>query len=493
MLTAFQFQYLFRLVHTGLANVTSIDGNGVAPAGVDGIVFAVTSSNHHGTRRNPLTFADRAQIIHEFGRDLSVPVYAFAVEDVGYREDFAAYTVKTVNHRADNLFELTTDNTLVACSTPVGKLYSRLGYQVFGAEAVHPANELAVQPWDLIEAIASSDDWHADPWILDRIHPGAYRFLRTYRLGRHIRTVLNDPIVGEDGDLTETRDYGSYVRQMDENAGMKWQEVAASVQSGRIGDIGCAVGSWLRAASYDSRLQDSDLYGIEVTRALFQVCEQRKDNNEFGTPNIWFAQKNAVTGLVFMPDSMDTIHTGSLTHEVESYGSHEDLLAFIENRFRELKRGGVWINRDVVGPPDRDRPVLLWAENGSGEGSARNLFLRFAADFRRAEGYELPYDERRIDGETWFALRAEDAAEFMLTKDYTDNWQSEMHERFCYWSYADWTAALTEVGFRIRPESRAYTNPWIVENRWQGSVRWTDEHGNPLPWPPTNMVVVAAK
>lgn len=493
MLTAFQFQYLFRLVHTGLADVTDIEGNSVAPTPVDGIVFAVTSSNHHGTRRNPLAFADRAQIIHEFGRDLSVPVYAFPVEDVGYREDFAAYTVKTVNHRADNLFELNSDNTLVACSTPVGMLYSRLGYQVFGAEAAFPAHELAVQPWDLIEAIASSDNWHADSWILDRIHPGAYYFLRTYQLGRHIRTVLNDPIVGEDGDLTETRDYGSYVRQMDENAEMKWAEVAASVQSGRIGDIGCAVGSWLRAASYDPRLQDSDLYGIEVTRALFQLCEQRKDNNEFGTPNIWFAQKNAVTGLVFQPDSMETIHTGSLTHEIESYGSHDDLLRFIENRYRELKPGGVWINRDVVGPTDRDRLVLLWAEGGSGEGSARNVFRRFASDFRRAEGYELRYAERHFDGETWFSLRAEDAAEFMLTKDYTDNWRSEMHERFCYWSYADWTAALTEVGFRIRPESRVYTNPWIVENRWQDTVRWTDEDGNPLSWPPTNMVLVAGK
>lgn len=502
LLTNFTFQYLFRLVHQEV--------NGSA---VQGIIFAVTSANHAGTRRNPLSFAHRAMMIQDFGRDLGVPVWAFPVEDAGQRDDFAAYTLKSVNHRAQGLFHLTPGNTLVLCSTAVGDLYRKEGYPLRTAEAEQPGNPLAVQPWSVVERISKNPDWTKDSWILDRIHPASFNFYLRYALADLIHTIFTDPLLGDDGDLTGTRDYGSYVRQMDENAAFKWNDTASWIRPGRIGDIGCAVGSWLQNAARDPRFSDSDFYGIEITRALFQICQQRKENREFASPNIWFTQRNAVTGLVFRENSMDTIHTGSLTHEIESYGSHEDLLAFITNRSRELKPGGVWINRDVVGPEDRNATVLLWAEDVSGSLSTgesrsfpgevtkfwldslstRGRFYRFARDFRSAEGYQLPFQEVLREGEVWFELRMEDAAEFLLTKDYTDNWKSEMHERFCFWSFGEWQQALEAQGFRILPESRTYRNPWVVQNRFEGKVRLQDLRGEDLEWPPTHMVMIAEK
>ena len=56
-------------------------------------------------------------------------------------------------------------------------------------------------------------------------------------------------MIGDDGDLTETRDYNSYVRQMDEIATLKYNETLPYIKKGRIGDIGCAVGSWIKLAS----------------------------------------------------------------------------------------------------------------------------------------------------------------------------------------------------------------------------------------------------
>ena len=41
--------------------------------------------------------------------------------------------------------------------------------------------------------------------------------------------------------------------------------------------------------------------------------------------------------------------------------------------------------------------------------------------------------------------------------------------------------------------SRAYTNPWIVENRYEGHVELIGEGIPSLPWPPTNMVLFAEK
>lgn len=493
LLTNFQFQYLYRISKLGFNGLYDSQNNVLPSNAVKGIIFAVTSCNHQGTRRNPLDFAKRAMAIQDFSHDLSVPVYCFGIEDVGFRNDFASYTIKSVQHQIGDRIQLSPKNTIIACATEVGSLYENIGYQVFPAEKSHSGQPL---PWEIIKEIADTHNLHSKPQLLEIIHPASYRLYERYNLHQLIHFIFNDPIIGEDGDLTDTRDYSSYIRQMDEIADIKWQDTAPFVQAGRIGDIGCSAGSWLKLASSDGALQESDFYGIEVARQLYQLCLQRKENNEFSNPNIWFSQKNAVTGLVFQSDSMNTIHSSSLTHEIESYGSHKDLLQFISNRFNELLPGGVWINRDVVGPEDREKQILLWANpdddawNGK---STRDVFRQFAQDFRKHEGYTLSYKEVTLNSKTFFRLSMEDASEFLLTKDYTDNWESEMHERFCFWSLSEWKTALEEYGFEIQNGSRAFTNQWIAENRFNNKVELFDLNGKPLPYPPTNMIIIAKK
>ena len=77
-----------------------------------------------------------------------------------------------------------------------------------------------------------------------------------------------------------------------------------------------------------------------------------------------------------------------------------------------------------------------------------------------------------------------------------------MNEEFCFWSFAQWKSALTTAGFTPlenevsgRPLSRAYGNPWILEHRYQGKVRLAPVESPEieLPFPPTNMVLVAEK
>jgi hypothetical protein len=90
----------------------------------------------------------------------------------------------------------------------------------------------------------------------------------------------------------------------------------------------------------------------------------------------------------------------------------------------------------------------------------------------------------------------QDACEFLSKKDYTDNWLSEMHETFCYWSYSEWCAAVRQAGFTIHNASREFTNPWIVANRWQEKVklyRTTESGLERIPYPVTNMVMVAVR
>lgn len=514
LLTRFQVNYLFRLIESDMEHDKDIFGEALPSGKIEGIIFAVTSANHQRTRRNPLNYTYRALAINSLNKELSVPVYTFPINDTGYRPDFASHVIKTIAHESDNLLNLTPENSVVVCSTPVYKMYEELGFPIYGAESpLCDNNFISPLPWKIVDAIAASDRWDTDPFVLSHIYPGTFDILKQYNLGETIRFVFNDPIVGEDGDLTDTRDYASYINQMDEIAEIKWKDVSKYVSPGRIGDIGCSAGSWLKYASEDEKLRESDFYGIEVARQLFQTCEQRKSNGEFATPNIWFSQKNAVTGLVFQPDSMNTIHSSSLTHEIESYGSREDLISFIKNRYNELYPGGIWINRDVIGPENKDQECIIQLNDKDGvtenwgkacsdsselkvhlEGlSTKGLFYRFARDFRKSEGYNLQFEEVEFNGDQCIKLKLEDAAEFLLTKDYKDNWDSEMHERFCFWSMSQWTSHMENAGFEVLPESYAFSNPWIVKNRFENKVKLYSLDGEEMDYPVTNGILIGKK
>jgi hypothetical protein len=104
------------------------------------------------------------------------------------------------------------------------------------------------------------------------------------------------------------------------------------------------------------------------------------------------------------------------------------------------------------------------------------------------------------DGRRGFRTTRRAAAEFLSKKDYADNWSSEMHEEFCFWSHARWREVLVESGFRViddaggRGGSRVYLNPWIAEHRYVGhAALWTPDGARALPYPPTNHVLVAEK
>ncbi len=518
LLTQFQFDYLKKIINNPLTDTLDING---LPLGkkdkIEAVVFAVTSANHSNTRRNPLPFYMRALALEEFGKALSIPCFIYGIDDVGTVTNFSRYTVKRIRHESEGMFDLRPDNCVVLCSTPVLDMYENDGFSILPAELEDRRTwkHKTPLPWDVVERISVTPSWENDREVRSHMHGASFDVWSKYRLGSKVQLLFKDKMISDDGDITTTRDYNTYVRQMDEIAALKFEETVPYIQPGRIGDIGCAVGSWIKLACDHERLRESDFYGIEVARHLYDICQQRKHNGEFKNPFVFFSQLNAVTGLVFDRNSMNTIHTSSLTHEIESYGSRDDLLSFIRNRYEELAPGGVWVNRDVVGPAGKDEIVLMKVNDQDGrnddfEGtfatrgelaqylkglSTKARFLRFARDFRHKEGYKLRYTTVQLDGREYFRLSLKDACEFMSRKDYVDNWESEMHETFCFWDFDEWKQHLTEVGFTVSNASTAYSNAWIVKNRWEGKAELFTNTDSPerMNYPVTNMIAVAIR
>ena len=323
---------------------------------------------------------------------------------------------------------------------------------------------------------------------------------------------MNDPVVGDDGGLTTTRDYKTYADAFETAADRKWQQIKDFVRPGRILDIGCATGATLQLVDADPSFHESDLIGVEVARHLYAECVHKKEQGLFHNPNVYFHQRNMLGSAVFPPRSIDTTLTLALTHEIWSYadGSRpQTVQRFADGLFAHTAPGGVWVNSDVCGPAEPDRPVVLELDDRDVENpadlteletltdpaahvaglSTRARFFQFAHDFRRNAKVPFEYAER--NGK--LVLRLADAMDFLTRKDYVDNWLSETHEQFCGLDFAGWCEIAKQAGFTIDPASRAWRNDWVIDNRIAPVASLTTPDGAELPWPDTHQLLVARR
>jgi SAM-dependent methyltransferase len=465
------------------------------------IVWPVTSANHENTKRNPVPYHRREAAIERFSvlaglRSVVVPVF-----DTAPTDRFAEVTLKNITVATG--LDLTPSNTVVACSTPqVAGLYEALGFEIAGVEAEQDPEP--ARPWDVLLQLAAGDEgWR------ELAHPATVDVFDRYRLVESVRTVVNDPVVGDEGGLTPTRNYRTYVEAFADSAARKWQLVEQHVRPGRIVDIGCGAGAVLELADREPALRESDLIGVEIARHLYEECVHKKAQGVFANANVFFYRRNVLGGAIFPPRSIDTTLTFALTHEIWSYGDRwAALRKFAQAIYDHTAPGGVWINSDVCGPDGRDRPVRLILDRTDGENpatvrrdlahltteeiasyvgglSTRARLDQFAVDFRFPFSY-TPAGEA-------VELTKGAAMDYLTRKDYADNWLSETQEQFCGLEYADWKSLLADVGFEVDPASGTSRNDWIIDNRIAPTATLTATDGTPLEWPVTHVLLVARR
>jgi SAM-dependent methyltransferase len=544
--TVYQAQYLRQILRIPLDQLTFWQGeNPSLTTPIDQIVFVVTSANQQNSRFNPIPFYVRALGVDRFARSFEM-TYGCRYRIIGiphYQPTprFAEFTLKEIEQQTEGNLRLTPENCVVLCSTTaVIAMYQQLGFAILPAElgeAEPPAAPIEV----LQKMVTVGESWHTDPALRAELSPATADLWQDFPdITRRILRLWRDPLLNEKGGLTEERNYASYAYSMSNPfiINLKYQDLKQAVVPGKIVDEGCADGALLAAIARD--FPDSDLIGIDIAAEFIARCRERQRAGDFGGSFVFFHQRN-ITQPIFEDNSIDTTLCNSTLHELWSYGEQEKTVrAYLALKYAQTARNGRFVMRDVVGPEDGEREVYLWLNDEDGHTndifrefddpqalaqhlsrlSTNGCFQRFARDFlsaarvsaARSGDTQIQYRLAEIDGKTYAILPLRLACEFMSKKDYLDNWDSEMFEEFAFWGFGQWKAALQTAGFHVienpnEPEtgSRVYTNPWIVENRWQGKVALYEMGQNGhfdklsakrlalLPYPPTNIVLVGEK
>jgi SAM-dependent methyltransferase len=522
--TAFQEQYLKRVLTEPPSTLPGfIAGSAPVAKPPTEIIFAITSSNQENSRFNPIPFHIRAVGVDRFARQLQQHApfryRVLGIPHYGHTDNFAAFTIKEIAYQSEHAIQLTPENCLVLCSTPeVIRLYQELGFAIASAE-LSAADSHPATPIEIIREIGGQkQNWRTGKLASSQLATcHASLFENFPEVPQRIARLYQDPLTNQEGSLTTARNYSTYARGMNEIIRLKYQDIQKEIRSGRIVDEGCADGALLAEISRD--FPDSDLFGIDLSSEFASRFLERQRAGEFGGAYVHFFHRN-LFDRVFEPESIDTTICNSTLHEIWSYGDEEkSVRSYLAEKLRQLRPGGRLLIRDVVGPDDAEREVLLWCSDDDGQNptaaeiiqhknrgtewlhtlSTRSRFFLFAQDFLGGQS-GFAFKEESHGDRPVFRLTLRQAAEFLSKKDYTDNWSSEMNEEFCFWNFSEWKQVLTKIGFQIfenpnQPSegSRAYTNPWIVEHRHHGYAELMDLQGHTLPWPPTNMVLVAEK
>ena len=503
--TRFQEEYLNRILGRDLAALPETLGE--APAGkVTDIVFAVTSCNRSNSRYNPLPFEIRAILVYEFVRrlqaDFGIHFHILGIPHYPPTERFAGLILKEIAEQTEGRLTLTPENTVVFTSTPpIIADYRSLGLAVLPGEYdpeakafTHPVPNLIVR--QIGEETVPLED-------VPLSNSARTVFQNFPDALAQIRRLFHDPILTEQGDLTETRNYATYTRAMSDAIDLKYAEIQPFLRAGKIVDEGCADGALLERVARD--FPDSDLIGVDLSAEMLARAHEAQRAGAFGGAFVFFKQQNLMTPVTdAQADRADTIICNSTLHELWSYGAGDETVrAYLRGKRKQLRPGGCLVIRDVVGPDAPNQIVHLECvcadgladDDGRAEVAAlstRERFHRFQRDFRPGDPHS-PVETITHAGRTLFRLPLGYAMEFVAKMDYTDNWLSEMHEAFCFWSFADWTRELAYAGLRVLPGSHAYVNEWRVKHSFQDRVRLYALDGTPLPFPVTNMVLAAEK
>jgi SAM-dependent methyltransferase len=483
MLTKFQHQYLKNLINDKM--------NGRK---IDRLIFAVTSADHSNTRRNPVPLYLRTMAIARFVQDLPCEVKIYPIPDIPQSDKFADYLLKQIFYQSEE--KLTPKDIILACSTPeVIKLFEKQGFENLPVELENERVKKysSLRPFEIIDLIVKSSNWrHDDSWKKYASDATQDMYLE-YNIGDQIKELFSDSILNDNADLTDTRDYNTYAAGMDKNMEFKFKDIAPFVVEGKIVDAGCGTGGLINllARNYN----ESDIIGIEATRKFYEFCKMQ----DFGGAFVFFYRRN-ITDQNFKDNTINTFIYSSVLHEIYSYINEKTLKLVLKNTYKQLSHKGRIIIRDVVGPSNPNEIVLLELNSTDGKDSGElKLLSTYAKFFRFVKDFiprKISFKEKTINERKFIELRMQDAYEFLSKMTYIDNWMSEMHEEFGFWSFDKWKEELIKIGFKIVEGSREFKSEYIIDKMYKPRAKlfkFEKKELKEIDYPATNMILAGEK
>jgi SAM-dependent methyltransferase len=284
------------------------------------------------------------------------------------------------------------------------------------------------------------------------------------------------------GDLDA---YARYLASMDAAMRQKVALTAAHLPcQGRVADMGMGSGSGSEAlAALYPRLM---VEGVDVNPTMVEAAR-----NQYQRPNLQF-RVGDIARPCFPPASLDGIVNSSVLHHVTSYNGYRysEAARALQSQVDQLALGGTLVVRDFLAPepgPIQLRLAPQWGE----------LWTKFSQQFRYLHPPEqrgFGFEDMGTDVHGWRSFRVERryAVEFVLRKDYQQDWESEILEEYTYFTQFEFEEQFRRLGLRVLV-STPLLNPWIVQNRFEGQFEFRDLQGKLLDWPPTNYLIVGEK
>lgn len=285
--------------------------------------------------------------------------------------------------------------------------------------------------------------------------------------------------------------YARYLRGMDASMRVKVALTAAHVLGGgRVADMG--MGSGAGSAALAGLYPGLEVVGVDLDPHLVERARQ-----EHVLPNLSFVVGD-VAQDVFAPGSLAAVFDSSVLHHVTSFGGYDRAAALraLTVQARALAIGGVLIVRDFLDPdPPGAMVELELVEPGEESDDPRRassaallcLFARQHRALSDTPGFPL----ERL-GPTRFRLTHRHAVEFVLRKDYREDWEAEVREEYTFATLAELVAHVRSLGLRVL-SAQPLRNPWIHRHRFVGKVALRAESGEPLDLPATNFLLAAQR
>ena len=300
------------------------------------------------------------------------------------------------------------------------------------------------------------------------------------------------------------RAFDVYERGMNATLRMKWRSISPWIvparpgEDGMIIDEGCGTGKFLSLLARS--FPKAGVMGRDISTHFLEKSREAIANLPYAS-----VIRADIAHDNLAPSSVTTKIYSSVWHELYSYNAYNEkiLRRALNTAFWELRPGGRIIIRDGV-RPELER-VGLWLSSQNrvlhNHGNAetfnpRSLFFKFAKDFGKIRA--VPYHITETpDGKDWmFVVSQDNAYEFLMKKDYRENWEGEVKEVYGVWTAAQYRENLEAAGFQVLCV-KPFRNEWIVKNRLEPEARLYrfSTHGKPVvtSFPHTNILVIGEK